>query len=130
MASARGVAADPVGFGRIAGRASGKSAQARNRAAAEGVTVAHRQRPGVFDPPPPMPWSVDRACGPSTQRLFFGDEDSAGATRRVSEAVAICNRCPVRLDCLQHALDNFEDDGVWGGMAGSARRELRRRATR
>lgn len=127
MASARGITADPVGYGRIAGRASGLSAQARNRQAAEGVTVSRRLRPSLYDPPPPMPWSADRACGPSSQGLFFGDENAAGATRRVADAVAICNRCPVRLQCLQHAIDNFEDDGVWGGMSATARRNLRRR---
>lgn len=29
---------------------------------------------------------------------------------------ACCNLCPVRTDCLNHALDTHEPAGVWGGM--------------
>lgn len=34
-----------------------------------------------------------------------------------------CNRCPVRTDCLNHALTGRESAGVWGGMT-TYQREL------
>lgn len=34
-----------------------------------------------------------------------------------------CNRCPVRTDCLNYALDTRESAGVWGGMT-TYQREL------
>ena len=29
----------------------------------------------------------------------------------------VCRGCPVRVDCLRHALDRPEEFGVWGGMS-------------
>lgn len=39
------------------------------------------------------------------------------------KAAEICAQCPVRLQCLQAALDNNEVHGVWGG---ATQEELRR----
>lgn len=35
---------------------------------------------------------------------------------RVDEALAICARCPVRETCLEYAIENKVEDGVWGGV--------------
>lgn len=44
---------------------------------------------------------------------------------------ALCEGCPVRLDCLLLALRNKETSGTWGGTsAGSRRRLLRLLSTR
>jgi WhiB family redox-sensing transcriptional regulator len=44
---------------------------------------------------------------------------------------AICQRCPVRVACLDMALANDEQFGIWGGMAFNERRaERARRAAR
>jgi WhiB family redox-sensing transcriptional regulator len=49
---------------------------------------------------------------------------------REARAKAICVRCPVRSDCLEHALSTRDPHGVWGGMNEAERRaELRRRRT-
>ncbi|MBO3087975.1 WhiB family transcriptional regulator [Cellulomonas dongxiuzhuiae] len=48
-----------------------------------------------------------------------------GAAQR--EARAVCQGCPVRLDCLADALDSRADFGVWGGMTERERRALLRR---
>ncbi|MCZ4602667.1 WhiB family transcriptional regulator [Streptomyces sp. Lzd4kr] len=39
----------------------------------------------------------------------------------------ICRPCPVRTECLVHALDERIEHGVWGGMTERERRALLRR---
>lgn len=41
-------------------------------------------------------------------------------------ARAVCHRCPVRLDCLEHALTHGEPYGMWGGTTPDERRAIRR----
>jgi Transcription factor WhiB len=46
----------------------------------------------------------------------------------VEAAKAVCERCPVRGECLQWALDAGADAdyGIWGGLDEAERRRLRR----
>ena len=48
-----------------------------------------------------------------------------GAQQR--EAREFCRACPVRTECLAHALDEGVEFGVWGGMTERERRALLRR---
>jgi WhiB family redox-sensing transcriptional regulator len=47
-----------------------------------------------------------------------------GARQR--EARVFCRTCPVRTECLAHALDQRIEFGVWGGMTERERRALLR----
>jgi WhiB family transcriptional regulator, redox-sensing transcriptional regulator len=47
-----------------------------------------------------------------------------GARQR--EARQFCRACPVRTECLAHALDHRIEFGVWGGMTERERRALLR----
>jgi WhiB family redox-sensing transcriptional regulator len=47
-----------------------------------------------------------------------------GAQQR--EARMFCRSCPVRTECLAHALDEGVEFGVWGGMTERERRALLR----
>jgi WhiB family redox-sensing transcriptional regulator len=47
-----------------------------------------------------------------------------GAQQR--EARMFCRSCPVRTECLAHALDQGVEFGVWGGMTERERRALLR----
>ena len=42
--------------------------------------------------------------------LFFSEEP-----HEIAEAKAVCQTCPLRLPCLQGALERGEPWGVWGG---------------
>lgn len=39
----------------------------------------------------------------------------------------ICDACPVREECLDHALEHHEESGVWGGLTERARAQILRR---
>jgi WhiB family redox-sensing transcriptional regulator len=55
-----------------------------------------------------------------------GDEwfpEKGGTTKR---AKLICSRCPVQAECLQYALDEDIDWGVWGGASREERQFMRR----
>lgn len=42
------------------------------------------------------------------------------------KAQALCESCPVRAECLEHAYDNEIASGYFGGMSPSQRRSLSR----
>jgi hypothetical protein len=72
---------------------------------------------------PDLPWLEKALCGqlPLEQLdRFFVD---AGRTID-AETIALCRRCPVRLDCLEHAYRNDITSGFFGGMSPSKRRTL------
>lgn len=48
---------------------------------------------------------------------------SGAEQRRVRD---FCKACPVRTECLSHALDQRIEFGVWGGMTERERRALLR----
>lgn len=52
---------------------------------------------------------------------------SLGARRRAREA---CLACPIRVACLDEAIDKQHDHGTWGGLFEEDRRELMRRRNR
>ena len=75
-------------------------------------------------------WRFEAACAGFDDRPFFPMRGSS-----TKEARLFCwgdgeNRleCPVRLQCLNHAIDNKENAGIWGGMSVRERRaEAKRR---
>ena len=68
-------------------------------------------------------WYRFAACYGKSGDLFFEE----GVRRLVIEAKSYCIKCPVRIDCLEHAIKN-EEIGVWGGLTTTERRrEVRRR---
>ena len=71
----------------------------------------------------PLPWQGEALCAQTDPEAFFPEK--GGSTR---EAKRICNRCPVRTDCLEYALSHDERFGIWGGLSERERRRLKRRA--
>lgn len=68
-----------------------------------------------------MTWHDLAACNGKPTAMFY-PETGEGVRR----AIALCLGCPVRDDCLEHALTFPELFGVWGGMSEKARKKLRR----
>lgn len=69
----------------------------------------------------PWPWMREAECLGVDPELFF---PARGESTR--EAKGICQRCTVRLECLEHALANGEKFGIWGGLSERERRRVRR----
>lgn len=71
-------------------------------------------------------WSNDAACrnyGPG----FMYPTQGHDFHQRLSEALAVCAGCPVKLQCLRHAIVNGERWGIWGGTTEGKRVRLARR---
>lgn len=52
--------------------------------------------------------------------MDFYPVDRAG----LDAAKTVCSRCPVTQECLEHALENGEKLGVWGGLSEDERTRL------
>lgn len=65
-------------------------------------------------------------CKDAPDVLFFPRYDSPSST---AAAIAICDRCPVKPECLEWALKH-DEVGVWGGTSEATRRSLKRPRTR
>ncbi|MGI8663089.1 MAG: WhiB family transcriptional regulator [Acidimicrobiales bacterium] len=66
-------------------------------------------------------WQSLAACTGADPDLFFPDRGELALAAKV-----VCAVCPVREQCLAHALVFHEDHGVWGGTTPTERRRLRR----
>jgi WhiB family redox-sensing transcriptional regulator len=68
---------------------------------------------------PATAWTAHAHCRGVDPEVFF-PHDGVG----VEVAARICSGCRVREPCLEYALANRIDDGVWGGLSERARRRL------
>jgi WhiB family redox-sensing transcriptional regulator len=66
-------------------------------------------------------WADQAACKDSDLATFF---PPVGDRRTYLTAVAICADCPVQTACLDYALKNRIQFGVWGGLNIRRRREV------
>ena len=73
---------------------------------------------GEFD----VDWMRKGRCRDINPSVFF-PSDGVG----VDVARAICADCPVKAPCLEYALENKIDHGVWGGASERERRRIARR---
>lgn len=67
-----------------------------------------------------QPWMEKAACKGAGSDAFF---PSSNPPRELLE---VCNtQCSVREECLQYAIENCEQFGIWGGRTLGQRRRLR-----
>jgi len=67
-------------------------------------------------------WMQKGRCRDISPSIFF-PSDGVG----VEVARGICADCPVKAPCLEYALENKIDHGVWGGASERERRRIARR---
>ena len=67
------------------------------------------------------PWAAFSSCRDSDPDTFF--PVTADGERA---AIRICHGCPVRMDCLEFALEAKIRFGIWGGLTEKQRRSLQR----
>jgi WhiB family redox-sensing transcriptional regulator len=67
-------------------------------------------------------WMGNGACRAFPPNTFF-PSDGVG----VDKARKICATCPVTSECLEYALTNHIDHGVWGGCSERERRRINKR---
>ncbi|HEX8001753.1 MAG TPA: WhiB family transcriptional regulator [Mycobacteriales bacterium] len=75
-------------------------------------------------------WRVAALCRGDDAEHFFAPphlERKEERALRERAARALCDRCPVRKDCLEAALASGEPHGIWGGLNELQRRRLMRR---
>ncbi len=82
----------------------------------------------LFDNTPGTPeydlehrWMLQALCrGHSPSDFFPSDGTGVESARRM------CEVCPVRVECLEYALEHRIDHGVWGGASERERRRILR----
>jgi WhiB family redox-sensing transcriptional regulator len=72
-------------------------------------------------------WIRHAKCRGTDPELFFPLGSSGPAQSQIEDAKRVCQSCDVREECLNWALENGFDDGVWGGLSEDERRALKRR---
>lgn len=77
-----------------------------------------------------MDWRDRARCLDEDPDLFFPIGTTGPAIVQADRAKAICHNCPVISDCLEWAITNFQDSGVWGGTTEEERRAMRRMGVR
>jgi WhiB family transcriptional regulator, redox-sensing transcriptional regulator len=69
---------------------------------------------------PDLSWRPQGACHDLDPQTFYPSRGES-----IRPAVAVCEACPVRAECLEWAL-HHENFGIWGGQSERARRTMRR----
>ncbi|MEV0124951.1 WhiB family transcriptional regulator [Streptomyces sp. NPDC050703] len=78
------------------------------------------------------PWHTEAVCRRDEAGLFFAPskEPTAARLSREEAAKRVCGRCPVMVECREHALLQPEPYGVWGGLTAAERRVVLARRRR
>lgn len=71
-----------------------------------------------------LTWQVGARCLEADPEVFFPERGGSSKAAR-----AVCNDCPVKVECLRYALANREQFGIWGGTSERERRRLRKLAS-
>jgi WhiB family redox-sensing transcriptional regulator len=74
---------------------------------------------GSPNPTGSIDWMDNVSCKGVDTKVFFPSE-AAG----VEAAQLVCAQCIVRIECLEYALSNRIDYGVWGGTSKRERNRI------
>jgi WhiB family transcriptional regulator, redox-sensing transcriptional regulator len=73
----------------------------------------------------PVEWQTNARCTEVDPEIFFPERGGSSKSAR-----AVCDKCLVKQDCLEYALKNKEQFGIWGGTSERERRKIRRERAR
>ena len=65
------------------------------------------------------------SCQQSDPEAWFPEGGHKNSDKR--QAIILCKACPVQALCLNFAMINNEEYGIWGGLSSSERARLRKR---
>ena len=72
-------------------------------------------------------WQEQAACRGANTDMFFMEEYQTGINqKKIVAAREMCGGCLVSKKCLDFALDNYIDFGIWAGTTPLQRKVLRR----
>ncbi|MFJ9663646.1 WhiB family transcriptional regulator [Streptomyces sp. NPDC101219] len=96
------------------------------------VAAVPAQRGTARDRDQDAPWHTEAVCRRDEAGLFFAPskEPTAARLSREDAAKRVCARCPVMVECREHALLQPEPYGVWGGLTAAERRVVLARRRR
>ena len=72
---------------------------------------------------PSLPGALCKGADPG---VWFPSVNGWQAARAADPAKAVCAACPVRVRCLEWAMQFNETEGVWGGTTPAERAAIRR----
>lgn len=101
----------------VCGRVRFVRADERNRPCSR-CRTDHKPAPGM--------WTESAACRGHdylSPDAWWPESRNHRHDELVKAAVEVCRSCPVRTDCLDHALAVREVGGIWGGLTDAQRRE-------
>lgn len=78
------------------------------------------QTPAAPVPAAGTTWKADGLCAQTDPEAFFPELGHTAAPAR-----RVCLACPVRVECLEYAIDHGER-GIWGGTTENQRKAIRR----
>lgn len=64
-------------------------------------------------------WQFEAVCGPEDEKLMFSELPS-----KIEKMKSLCATCPVEADCLNFAIANDIEWGIFGGTTPKDRRIL------
>lgn len=74
-------------------------------------------------------WTDDAKCKDVDPEFFFVESDTKvkSAVKKINEAKAFCQGCPVAVQCLGYAIREDLEYGVYGGLSEDERKDLKTR---
>jgi len=71
-------------------------------------------------------WRTNAICRDTDPELFFPVGTTGQALLQIAKAKGVCCQCPVKVECLDFAMETNQYTGIWGGLSEDERRNLRR----
>jgi WhiB family redox-sensing transcriptional regulator len=72
--------------------------------------------PGVTTVRPVPEWHDRALCAQTDPEAFFPEKGGS-----IRAAKRVCQACELRTECLEHAIENDEQHGIWGGLSVNER---------